>query len=200
MINHRGVRWKFEVKNVPRPRVYSQRSFLIYQSLNLVYYTLMADLVTQLGIRLFYTEPNGHVGGLDSKIPTLKHSDWRWSFVKALVSGVTPYYMCCFQYTLFSIPAVLLRLSKPEVSPVSLLSWRIIHSRPYSRLQDWPPFCGNLKDATSVRQFWGKYRHQTIRKVCEAALDTNTVSVRIVTLVMLVPYSVYYSLCRAGQL
>lgn len=114
MFNLRGVRWNFEVKNVPKVKPFSRRSFLVSQTLNLVYYVLMADLVVQLGIRLFYTAPNGQVGSLDSKYLTLRHAEWRWSFVRALVFGATPYYICCMQYTMFSIPAVALGLRKPE--------------------------------------------------------------------------------------
>jgi len=116
MINQRGVRWNFEVKNVPKARTLSRRSFLAFQALNLIYYSLMADLTVQLGIRLHYTAPNGQVGSLNSKYLTLRHPDWRWSFFKAFIFGATPYYMCCMQYTLISIPAVLLRFSRPEVS------------------------------------------------------------------------------------
>lgn len=143
MLNQRGVRWNFEVKNTPKATIFGRWSFLKLQTLNLIYYILMADLMCQLSIRLFYTAPSGETGLLDSKYLTLTHSDWRWSLLKAFVFGATPYYMCCFQYTIFSIPAVLLRLSKAE---------------------DWPPIFGQLKDATSVRKFWGQYWHQTIRK------------------------------------
>lgn len=115
MLNLRGVRWNFQVKNVPKAKPFTRRSFLASQTLNLVYYVLMADLVVQLGIRLFYTGPDGRVGSLDSKYLTLQHRDWHWSFIKALVFGATPYYICSMQYTLFSIPAVLLGLSTPEV-------------------------------------------------------------------------------------
>ena len=118
MFNQRGVRWNFEVKNVPKAKKLSRRPFLASQTLNLVYYVLMADLVAQLGIRLLYTAPNGQVGSFNSKYLTLRHPDWRWSFVKALIFGATPYYICCMQYTMFSIPAVLLGLSKPEVRVV----------------------------------------------------------------------------------
>ncbi|MCJ1458991.1 hypothetical protein MMC28_009368 [Mycoblastus sanguinarius] len=115
MLNMRGVRWNFEVKNIPKANKCSRRWFLAFQSLNLVYYMLMADLVVQLGIQMFYTGPDGQVGSLNNKYLTLRHPDWRWSFVKALVFGATPYYICCTQYTLFSIPAVCLGLSKAEV-------------------------------------------------------------------------------------
>ena len=120
MFNLRGVRWNFEVKNIPKSKITTRSWFLIYQTLNLIYYILMADLMGQLGIRLFYTAPDGQVGSVNSKYLSLRHPDWRWSFVKTLVFGATPYYICSMQYAMFSIPAVLLNTSKPEVrNPIS---------------------------------------------------------------------------------
>jgi len=116
MLNLRGIRWNFEVKNVPKARKTDKRTFLVTQSLDLVYYVLMTDLVVQLGIRMFYTAPGGQVGALNSKYVTLRHPEWYWSFFKALVFGATPYYMCSMQYTIFSVLAVLLGLSQPPVS------------------------------------------------------------------------------------
>ncbi|KAG6988940.1 thioredoxin reductase gliT [Physcia stellaris] len=145
MFNMRGIRWNFQVKNVPQPKQrLNRRRFLARQLLNLIYYFVAADVVVQLGIRLFYTAADGESSILDSKDLTLLHPDWRWSFTKALVFGASPYYICSLQYTLFSIPAVLLGFSKPE---------------------DWPPIFGSLGSATTVRAFWGQYWHQTIRKV-----------------------------------
>ena len=116
LFNLRGVRWNFEVKNVPKARKTDKWSFLMTQSLNLVYYVLMTDLVVQLEIRMCYTAAGGQVGALNSKYVTLRHPEWHWSFFKALVFGTIPYYMCCMQYTMFSVPAVLLGLSQPLVS------------------------------------------------------------------------------------
>lgn len=117
MLNMRGIRWNYEVKNIPRPKQsLTRRHFFASQLLNLAYYSIMADVTVQLGIRLFYTATDGKGSILESKDLTLSHPDWRWSFMKALVFGATPYYICSLQYTLFSIPAVLLHLSKPEVS------------------------------------------------------------------------------------
>jgi len=33
-----------------------------------------------------------------------------------------------------------------------------------SRAQDWPPLFGSLTDITSIRNFWGKFWHQTVRR------------------------------------
>ena len=117
LINLRGIRWNFQVKNVPPvPEKEGKWWFLYRQIGNVIYYLYMADTMVQLGIRFFYTLPDGSVGDLNTKYMTLRHSDWRWDFLKALVFGATPYYMVCLQYNVFSIPAVLLGISKPEVN------------------------------------------------------------------------------------
>lgn len=120
MFNMRGIRWNHEVKNIQKASTSSRSRFLIAQVMAFLYYGLAADVFVQLGIRWFYTAPNGQVGDLNSKYLTLRHSDWRWSFAKAYVFGATPYFICCMQYTLFSILAVLLGLSKPEVSAMKI--------------------------------------------------------------------------------
>ena len=123
LINLRGVRWSYQVKNVPFTRPgEKRRAFLLRQIPNVIYYSLMADLMVQLGIRLFYTPVKGSIGAVNSKFLTLRHHNWIWSFSKSLVFGAQPYYFVCLQYNLCSIPAVLLGLSKPEVRISSRVS------------------------------------------------------------------------------
>lgn len=117
LINLRGIRWNFQVKNVPKAPRETKWQFLRRQAVNVAYYLIMADLMVQLGIRFFYTLPDGRVGDMNTKYITLRHADWRWDFIKAFVFGATPYYMVCLQYNMFSLPAVLLGISKPEVRP-----------------------------------------------------------------------------------
>ncbi|MCJ1401071.1 hypothetical protein MMC11_004283 [Xylographa trunciseda] len=147
LTNMRGIRWNYQVKNIPYQEKMSKWTFLRTMTINFLYYVLMADLFANLGIRFFYTAPNGQVGEMNSKYLTLGHPDWGWSFVKAFVFGAFPYYMLSMQYTMFSIFAVLFGLSKPE---------------------DWPPHFGRLTDVTTVRDFWGKYWHQTVRRLFNA--------------------------------
>jgi hypothetical protein len=115
LINLRGILWNFQVKNVPAARRKTRSAFLTGQLVNVLYYVVMADLMVQLGIRFFYTTPDGTIGALNTKYLTLRHRSWRWSFAKAFVFGAAPYYMVCLQYNMFSLPAVLLGISKPEV-------------------------------------------------------------------------------------
>lgn len=113
--NMRGIRWNFQVKNVPLLPNQWKSFFLVSQLLNFLYYILMADFLTCLSIHWFYTGTNGRIGDVDSRFLTLQHSNWGWSFAKALVFGATPYYMLSAQYTFGSMVAVLIGISKPEV-------------------------------------------------------------------------------------
>ncbi|KAL8648013.1 MAG: hypothetical protein Q9210_005225 [Variospora velana] len=166
MFNMRGVRWNYQVRNVPKAKPMSKWSFVFSQTLAAVYYMLAADLVVQLGIHLFYTASDGQVGALNTKYLTLRHRHWRWRFVKALVFGATPYYICCLQYTIGSVVAVALGLSEPQVSITVAKPAAFVAGASAHRTQDWPPYFGSIGDATTVRAFWGVYWHQTIRRVC----------------------------------
>ena len=115
MLNQRGIRWNHQVKNVPEMSKREKSTFLLWQAWEFMKCLLVADLLFQLSTRLFFTSPDGQVGMLNSKYLTLRHPDWRWSFVKAFVFGATPYFMVSMQYAQMSFLAVLLGFSKPEV-------------------------------------------------------------------------------------
>jgi len=117
VFNMRGIRWNYQVKNIPTlgPAGKSGRGrFLLRRLGALGYYVLMADFVSQAGMHLFYTGLGGEVGAVNSKYLNLHSSQWHWGFIKALVFGATPYYMVQMQYTAFSIAAVALGFSKPK--------------------------------------------------------------------------------------
>lgn len=117
LLNIRGVRWNFEVKNIRKlSRESSRASFCMKQSFLALYYFLMADIVSHLGIQFLYTLPNGRsVPPLDKSI-TLDHPLWYWSITKCFVFGATPYYVMNLQYALGSVVFVLLHISQPQVS------------------------------------------------------------------------------------
>ena len=163
VFNQRGIRWNFQVKNVPDEATKSRVGFLARQAYQFVKCMLIADLLFQLAPRLFFTPPNGQVGQVDSKYLTLRHPDWRWSFAKAFVFGATPYFMLSMQYAQFAFVAVLFGFSKPEVEHTILsLVWGMDTKNFH---QDWPSPFGRLADVTTVRGFWGKYWHQQLRYV-----------------------------------
>ena len=114
--NLRGIRWNYQVKNVPTAKTRSRTMFLFSQAIVLVYYFMMADVVNHLWVRLYYTPPDGRIGEVNSKYLTITHPDWRWRLAKTLAWGPLPYYMINIQYAIFSIFAVLLGLSQPDVS------------------------------------------------------------------------------------
>ncbi len=52
------------------------------------------------------------------------------------------------------------------------------------QLQDWPPMFGFIKDVTTLREFWGRYWHQTIRKVSRKVMlhrGNAIICIRILT-------------------
>ena len=115
MLNQRGVRWNFSVKNVHKVLAKSRARSLAFKAFEFVKYVIAADIVFQLGIRLFFTSPDGEIGAVNSKFVTLKHPDWRWRFVKCFVFGATPYFMVSMQYAQFAFISILLGLTKDEV-------------------------------------------------------------------------------------
>ncbi|PVI02642.1 hypothetical protein DM02DRAFT_670386 [Periconia macrospinosa] len=142
MLNTRGIRWNYEVKNVPAVLPQSKSRFLASRALKFAKNLLLADFFFQLGIRLLYTTPDGHIGQLNSKYMTMRHADWRWGFAKVFVFGATPYFAMSMQYEQFAFMAVLLGLSHPE---------------------DWPSMFNPIRGTTTVRDFWGRYWHQQLR-------------------------------------
>ncbi|KAF2677290.1 putative toxin biosynthesis protein [Lentithecium fluviatile CBS 122367] len=144
MLNTRGIRWNHQVKNVPKLPKETKTRFLLSQALKFVKNMVIADFLFQLGLRIFWTTPDGRVGAMNSKYMTLRHDDWRWSFVKCLVFGATPYFMMSMQYAQFAFLAVLFGFSQPA---------------------DWPPMFNPIRGTTTVRDFWGRYWHQQLRHV-----------------------------------
>ena len=41
-------------------------------------------------------------------------------------------------------------------------------------VQDWPPLFGRLSDATTIRDFWGKFWHQQLRNVSPLSLQIRS--------------------------
>lgn len=147
-VNLRGIRWTYEVANVPRRvklwETEGRVRFLLLQLVDLAWLVLMVDLVSQLSSRLFFLDPVTLLPYLDSKHLSLRSHHVLWSLAKAFMYGAGPYYFINIQYVVCSIVAVALGLSKPA---------------------DWPPLFGRLSEATTVRRFWSRFWHQMIRKV-----------------------------------
>lgn len=152
MLNTRGIRWNYEVKNVPSKPKQTKLAFVVSYALKFVKNLLLADLFFQLGIRLLYTTPDGQVGQMNSKYMTMRHKDWRWSFAKAFVFGATPYFAMSMQYAQFAIIAVLFGFTLPDVSFRVLRNGFIllraiglaVHVQYYSRYHNHQRFLGTI--------------------------------------------------------
>ncbi|KAI1176310.1 membrane bound O-acyl transferase family-domain-containing protein [Nemania sp. FL0916] len=154
MINLRGILWNYEIPHLPKRVTAGKREsrsrFLLLQLVDLAWMLLMADLLSQLGLELFFTNPETKSTYLNSKILTLRGSDTLWSIVKTLVFGAGPYFLINVQYVFCSIVTVALGLWDPE---------------------DWPPLFGKLSEAWTVRRFWNRFWHQMIRRPLTSLSD-----------------------------
>jgi len=173
LINLRGIRWNYQARNIPRRvRTWEREGevrFLLLQLVDLGWMILMADLLSQLGVRCFFTDPVTSELYTNTKYLSIRSSDLLWSLAKSFIYGAGPYFFINTQYIVCSIVAVSLRLSKPEVS-FSIFSLSYPRPRRYKslhkcRYQDWPPLFGKLSEATTIRNFWASFWHQMIRKV-----------------------------------
>ena len=143
LINMRGVRWNYEVKNVHRLPKSSKTQYLMKQLGYLIYHLAMADIVTQVVYQMFL---QGELH--DAKSLSLRDGNTSQSFLARLCFGMTIYYMMQIIYGVCAMITVGLNISKKE---------------------DWPPFFGKVSKVTTVRYFWGTYWHQTLRRVCNSS-------------------------------
>ncbi|KAI0107213.1 membrane bound O-acyl transferase family-domain-containing protein [Nemania sp. FL0031] len=147
MINLRGIRWNYEVPNLPRRVTAGHREsrtrFLLLQLVDLGWMLLMADLISRLGLKLFFVSPATESMYLNSKCLSLRSTGTLWSIANTLVFGAGPYFFINAQYVFCSILAVALGLGDAE---------------------DWPPLFGKLSEAWTVRRFWNRFWHQMIRR------------------------------------
>lgn len=120
LISLRGIRWNYEVRNVPkRVRSWEREGkvrFLLLQLVDLAWMVLMADLLSQLGLRFFFTDPVTDKLYTNSKYLSIRSSDLLWSLAKSFVYGAGPYFFINMQYIVCSILAISIGLSKPEVN------------------------------------------------------------------------------------
>ncbi|KAL6834304.1 hypothetical protein J3E69DRAFT_377077 [Trichoderma sp. SZMC 28015] len=147
--NLRGIRWNYQVKNIPSgpPSSSGRWSFVASQLFVFIRLLLMADLLSQLAIHNFYTTLDGSVGTINSRwLTTRVESNFACQLYRTATVGMIPYTFMNLQYIAGAIVWVTLGISKPA---------------------DWPPFFGNVSQVTSVRAFWGKFWHQMIRRTME---------------------------------
>jgi hypothetical protein len=123
LLNQRGVGWNHQVRNIPEARLQKKSQFLKERAGQFASRFLMADLMFQLGIHLFYTNHgNGVVGDVNTKYISLAYGNPVWNFAAILVFAATPYFALSAQYTLFSLIFVTLNIGTPQVILRAVLS------------------------------------------------------------------------------
>jgi hypothetical protein len=139
--NLRGIRWNYQVQNIPTEHVpeKSKWRFLLDRLLTFTRLLLMADLLGHLAARNFYSGDE-----VNSRLLTVRHEQFSCQLYRTATVGMIPYTFMNLQYVGGALLWVLLGISQPA---------------------DWPPFFGRLAQVTSVRAFWGKFWHQMIRRV-----------------------------------
>nr|QPP19372.1 Pen11 [Penicillium steckii] len=139
--NLRGIRWNYQVQNIPAEHVpgNSKWRFLLDRFLTFIRLLLMADLLGNLAAFNFYSGDE-----VNSRLLTVRHDRFVCQLYRTASVGMIPYTFMNLQYVGGAILWVLFGFSQPA---------------------DWPPFFGRLAQVTSVRAFWGKFWHQMIRRV-----------------------------------
>ncbi|KAF2789624.1 hypothetical protein K505DRAFT_410225 [Melanomma pulvis-pyrius CBS 109.77] len=158
IFNHRGIRWNYQVKNVPLLPKTSKSRFLASQLAKSVGCFCMADLLYYIHQRVNFTTSDGRVGQLDSKYLTLRQDNWRWSVIKTFSLAGLPYFALNMQFAQGGFLSVLFGISKPE---------------------DWPPPFGSIDDMRTVRSFWGAFWHQQLRHMLSSYTDAFANILRI---------------------
>ena len=115
--NLRGIRWNFQVKNVPNgpPPGQGRWSFVGGQLVAFIRLLLMADLFSRLARFNFHTAADGSVGSMNSRYLTTRHPNLACQLYRTATVGVIPYTFMNLQYVGGAALWVTLGISKPEV-------------------------------------------------------------------------------------
>ncbi|KAJ3785259.1 membrane bound O-acyl transferase family-domain-containing protein [Lentinula aff. detonsa] len=133
----RGIGWNYQVLSVPpRPLPCSKWAFIRSRILQAVKFYILMD-IAQSYIRLntLFTNPPPNA--------TITSQGWLLQMISGAAWMTTPYAGMSMQYCLFAAASVGFGFSNPE---------------------DWPDTYGTWKHAYTVRNFWGKFWHQMIRR------------------------------------
>lgn len=134
----RGVGWNIRSAQIPPavPSSYPRNRWLGKSSIRLFMMYLGCDLTSSI---LNYTAVNEPF--FDQ--PLL------WQVFFAWTKALRSYYIIEASYCMVAVPAVLFRVSSPQM---------------------WPPMTGSFrKDACTVRKTWGTCWHQVMRRACSEA-------------------------------
>lgn len=126
LVNLRGVGWSYEVAHLPQRVKHPSMAegkvrFLLLQLIDLAWMVTMGDLVSHLGQKLFFTDPETGLRFMDSKSISVWGGGALWSLARTFVYGAGPYFFINMQYVACSIGSVLLGLTQPMVSITAML-------------------------------------------------------------------------------
>ena len=110
LLNMRGIRWNYEVKNVERLQPVSQLIFLRRHIPHILHLLFMGDMVSEIWRHFMFST------GTNPKYLTVRSSSITYRFAWTWLCGLVPYYLIQIQYVMCSIICVATGISKPEVS------------------------------------------------------------------------------------
>ncbi|KAH7870920.1 membrane bound O-acyl transferase family-domain-containing protein [Lentinula edodes] len=133
----RGIGWNYQVSNVPpRPLSTSKWTFIRSRLVQIIRFYLIMDLAqSYIHMNSLFTDPPPNA--------TITSQGWLLQIISGAAWMTTPYAGMSMQYLIFAVFSVGLGFSSPE---------------------DWPDTFGTWKHAYTVRNFWGKFWHQMIRR------------------------------------
>lgn len=115
--NLRGIRWNYQVKNIPTgpPPKQGKWAFIAGRLLTLARLILMADVLSQLATYNFYTSPDGKIGNVNSRYLTTRYPSFACQLYRTATVGMIPYTFMNLQYVGGAILWVALGISQPAV-------------------------------------------------------------------------------------
>ncbi|KAH8596157.1 membrane bound O-acyl transferase family-domain-containing protein [Bisporella sp. PMI_857] len=158
----RGVGWNWKVKNVPDQPMRSKWQFVRGQLIKAFAFYFAFDQIWYNLQSSVYCSPNP---------PSLFSDTITRQVFFAWVGGLESYLSINMQYPIFAALTV-----APGIY----------------RSEDWPPLMGHLIDVVTVRDVWGKFWHQCLRKALNIPYEIMTKVVPIQKGTILSRYSQLY--------
>lgn len=146
LASSRGIGWEHEPRyaNPPRPSPLIPRgAFVCAQIAQGVAIAVLGETINFFNMR----NPSLYAGG-----PSLAAYGWLWRYQVVFAWSLPMVALAVGEYSLRSAFSVATSASDPE---------------------DWPPFMGSISLAYSVRNFWGRVWHQTMRQVSRTSYPTT---------------------------
>ncbi|THH16553.1 hypothetical protein EW146_g4107 [Bondarzewia mesenterica] len=137
--NVRGVGWNYLVSNVPPRPKESRWAFMQSRLLRIAWYFVIVDLSeTYMRLNPIIFASQGIYAG-----PSISSQGYLLRCANVIAYMARPYGLLTIQYLMLAVVTVGLGFCDPA---------------------DWPDLFGNWEDSYTVRNFWGKTWHQTLRR------------------------------------